>query len=261
MTVTSTGLPFVSFTSPPSSSVDKFSMRSFPRFRSTASTAGCAFSGGFRPHQAKILSSVPGRVVVGCPTICVVCRFGSVILAGLDLRGFAIFPPDAGSCRVALSILALVPQHAHSTVPEGSPRSPLSGETPYKPPIPRASVARATAAPPPARIVHIGADPWLRDDCWNQAGWLGNHSAAGCGGGDGRSLSRDVNAAGELCCDQDLSERAFRGSRAVSKLRTKPGISQAAPNNSFSSLRRDAAPRLPGSRCDQTRVWLPRIAR
>ena len=89
-TVTSTRLPFLSFTSSPCSSVNAFSIRRSRCPRSGPSTYICAFSGWLRREDGMILSTIPGTVALACSGFRVVSNFSSATLADLAMRGFAI---------------------------------------------------------------------------------------------------------------------------------------------------------------------------
>jgi hypothetical protein len=88
--VTSTRAPFLSFTWLPCRSIKAFLIRRFRYRRAVPSMAICAFSGCPRAEEEMICPTVPGTVVLAHSGICAVSRFRSIILADLDMRGFAI---------------------------------------------------------------------------------------------------------------------------------------------------------------------------
>ena len=125
VTVTSTRAPFLSLTSSPCSSVSVFSIRR-SRYRwSAPSTAIFAFSGWPGPRDGMILSTVPGRLVLGCSGIRAVSRFSSAILADLAMRGLAI--SFLTLARVAVGVFrSFLTQHAPMMTSRWKPCSRIS---------------------------------------------------------------------------------------------------------------------------------------
>jgi hypothetical protein len=106
VTVTSTWVPFLSFTSSPCSSVNALSIRRSRYLRSGPSTVICAFSGLLELGEGTILATIPGTVELGCSGFRVESNFSSAILADLAVRGCAISFLTLE--RVALSNLFLL---------------------------------------------------------------------------------------------------------------------------------------------------------